>query len=85
MEESVTHQFFGRRTLYIPAPETYFPGGHLPVFQGQQAGDALQRGGFARTIGTEERHNGALRHPQRQAPKNLHRLVVDHLDIIDFQ
>ena len=64
MKESVAHKPLRRNAVYILAPEAYFAGSDLSVFQGQQPRDAFEGGGFTSTIGAEERYNGPLRNPQ---------------------
>src|SRR5690606_29074403 len=55
------------------------------VFQLQQPGNGLKRGGLASAIAAQQSHHLTHRHGQGQAAQYLHDLVVDHLDIGDLQ
>ena len=55
------------------------------IFQRQQARDGLERGALARPVAAQQRHDLPTWHGQRQAAQGLHHLVVDDLDVVDFE
>jgi hypothetical protein len=53
------------------------------VLQRQQPGHRLERGGLARAVRAEQRHDAALRYLERETAQDLDGVVVDHLQVLD--
>ncbi|MNS99259.1 hypothetical protein D3C72_1336570 [compost metagenome] len=83
--QAVAHQLLwcqGCRGLAVEVNAAAFD--HT-VFQRQQARNGLERGALARPIAAQQRHDLPPWHGQRQAAQGLHHLVVDDLDVVDFE
>ena len=85
LEDPLADDPMGGQPRQIAPPVLNAAGGDGPVLEGQQPGNGLEGGGFARTVGAQQGHDGPLRDAQGEALEDQDHLVVDHLDIVDFK
>ncbi|CUI47771.1 Uncharacterised protein [Achromobacter xylosoxidans] len=85
MRQPGAHQVLRPRPRGVAAVEQDAPARQLAILQVEQARHRLQRRRLTGAVAAQQGHDGAGRHRQRQAAQHLHRLVVDHLDVVDVQ
>src|SRR6266550_9155661 len=76
-------QLVRRQPVDAPALELDRPLGDVAPFGAQQIGDCFERRSLARTVGSEQRGDPALRHFERYALEHEDDVVVDDLDVVD--
>ncbi len=69
----------------LPAVEADVAVADKAVLRLEQTADGPQRSGFAGPVGAQQGNHIAAGHLQTHTAQHLHDVVVNHLDVVDFQ
>src|SRR5262249_41181478 len=67
------------------AEELDAAGVNLALLDPEDAGDRLEQGGLPGTVGAQDGDDGAGRHLDRHALQHQDDVLIDDLDVVDFQ
>lgn len=85
LKYSAPHDLVRIEAIYSLSIERNLPPSHFAILAFQEAGDSLERGGFSRTVGSEQSNDSAPWDIKAQSPQDENDIVVNHLDILDGQ
>ena len=85
LHHAALDQIGGRQVFNPFAAQLDTALGHLATLALEQVGDGPQRGRLASTVATQNGHDAAFGHLQRDALEHQDHVVVDDLDAVDVE